>query len=361
MNFQLLILSFLIFFLPFFADASFGRNLKLGDRGTEVLALQKFLNQSQDTRIAQSGPGSPGEETDYFGQLTFSAVKKFQTKYRTEVLYPADIFSATGYVGPLTRAKINTMNSSVASSQEKTQTPAYSFPASVVSVQSVFPNKVREGEKVIVYGEGFSKIGNKVSIYYGSIIKTFENLTSEDGKTIEFIYKPPRLQTLTESQIRALPYDDVLRLEGPIKAAGATLSDVLNPYKNFKSEDDLASFLAGQGVSMDVLYDYFYITVGNDKGVGHSKIALLWGLRELPLGSFASGKEIFLSKAREFLGPLMPTAHAQIPGGGFHTGAIMYCTCGAGHLSFAVSLTGAGTGFLWFPPGMILLSGYGSR
>ena len=45
----------------------FSRNLRVGERGEDVQTLQKVLNSSQETKLGESGPGAPGEETTYFG------------------------------------------------------------------------------------------------------------------------------------------------------------------------------------------------------------------------------------------------------------------------------------------------------
>src|SRR3989344_5644842 len=51
----LLLAFFSLFFLPRFASAeTFYRNLKRGDSGQDVFALQKFLNQNSETRVAES-------------------------------------------------------------------------------------------------------------------------------------------------------------------------------------------------------------------------------------------------------------------------------------------------------------------
>src|SRR3989344_2702462 len=43
------------------------RTLKVGSRGDDVLSLQKVLNMSDDTRVALTGAGSLGMETNVFG------------------------------------------------------------------------------------------------------------------------------------------------------------------------------------------------------------------------------------------------------------------------------------------------------
>ncbi len=82
---------------------TFNTNLTVGSKGTDVMNLQKVLNMSADTKVASSGAGSPGMETSTFGPATKAAVIKFQNKY--------GITPAAGYVGAITRAKLNSMNS----------------------------------------------------------------------------------------------------------------------------------------------------------------------------------------------------------------------------------------------------------
>lgn len=55
----------------------FTQNMRLGSRGVEVKALQKFLNAKGFT-IAATGAGSVGNETEYFGPLTRAALIRYQ-------------------------------------------------------------------------------------------------------------------------------------------------------------------------------------------------------------------------------------------------------------------------------------------
>jgi peptidoglycan hydrolase-like protein with peptidoglycan-binding domain len=83
------------------------RSLSIGSKGADVKVLQQILNDNSKTTIALSGPGSRGNETDYFGNLTAQAVIKFQNLNREEVLAPVGLNSGTGFVGPSTIKAIN--------------------------------------------------------------------------------------------------------------------------------------------------------------------------------------------------------------------------------------------------------------
>lgn len=104
---------------------TFSSNLTMGSSGTDVMNLQKVLNMSSDTQVASSGAGSPGNESSYFGTLTKNAVIKFQKK--------EGISPAVGYVGPMTRAKLNSMSSS-SSSSSSTSTSSSSTTSTKTSV-----------------------------------------------------------------------------------------------------------------------------------------------------------------------------------------------------------------------------------
>ena len=73
------------------------RNLTIGSVGEDVRALQAFLN-AQNFRVAETGAGSPGQETTRFGPRTRDALARFQTA--------RGISPAAGFFGPRTRAVI---------------------------------------------------------------------------------------------------------------------------------------------------------------------------------------------------------------------------------------------------------------
>jgi hypothetical protein len=79
------------------SDYLFTKDLELNDVDEEVRLLQQFLN-SNGFVLAQSGPGSTGNETNIFGTLTQSALIEFQISN--------DIKPSIGYFGPITRSFI---------------------------------------------------------------------------------------------------------------------------------------------------------------------------------------------------------------------------------------------------------------
>ena len=82
------------------------RDLYPGSQGADVRSLQEYLNARGFT-LASSGAGSPGNETTYYGNLTASAVRRFQEAHFAEILSPLGYASGTGICGPSTRNYIN--------------------------------------------------------------------------------------------------------------------------------------------------------------------------------------------------------------------------------------------------------------
>jgi hypothetical protein len=81
------------------------RDLRKGMSGADVQALQQYLN-AHGFPLAASGPGSPGQETTYFGSLTFDALIRFQEAHADDMLTPVGLTKGSGICGPSTRAYI---------------------------------------------------------------------------------------------------------------------------------------------------------------------------------------------------------------------------------------------------------------
>jgi hypothetical protein len=122
-------------------STTFSENLQLWSKGTDVLALQQFLNNNGFV-LAQSGVGSPEHETDVFGSRTYRALVRFQAAHGLQ---------ATGFFGPLTRAAANSVspssnqvegnsNSSTTSSPSASTSPQY-IP-SVTPLPGYLPNQI---------------------------------------------------------------------------------------------------------------------------------------------------------------------------------------------------------------------------
>jgi peptidoglycan hydrolase-like protein with peptidoglycan-binding domain len=77
--------------------------LQKGMKNAQVKQLQVILNSNPATRVAETGDGSLGHETEYFGAATMKAVQKFQELYG--LAKQGD--TAFGFVGPKTRAKLS--------------------------------------------------------------------------------------------------------------------------------------------------------------------------------------------------------------------------------------------------------------
>lgn len=82
------------------AACSFTRDLNLGVSGEDVRCLQQYLN-STSYKVAQSGVGSAGNETIFFGNATQGAVQRWQAAN--------GVTPAAGYFGAKSIAKYNTL------------------------------------------------------------------------------------------------------------------------------------------------------------------------------------------------------------------------------------------------------------
>lgn len=112
------------------------RSLALGDEGTDVLALQEFLRDNAQYT---------GELGGYLGQLTQSAIKRFQTMRGIVSSGAADV-TGYGVVGPRTRAAIATFCASslaptqITTTQTTPQTNSVPSGASCPSVATLPEN-----------------------------------------------------------------------------------------------------------------------------------------------------------------------------------------------------------------------------
>ncbi len=83
------------------------RPYRYEDYGVEIMYMQIILNADPETRLVESGVGSPGNEVKRFGNITKNAVIKFQEKYAEEILHPWGITEPTGIAAIQTQKKLN--------------------------------------------------------------------------------------------------------------------------------------------------------------------------------------------------------------------------------------------------------------
>ena len=86
----------------------FTRNLKIGMIDEDVKELQKFLNNHGYVLIS-TGLGSPGNETNFFGILTYQALIRFQEANFETVLKPLNLIKGTGKFYEYTRKLVNSL------------------------------------------------------------------------------------------------------------------------------------------------------------------------------------------------------------------------------------------------------------
>jgi len=142
---------------------TFTRYLTVGSTGADVKCLQALLNLSPTTRVAETGPGSPGNETTYFGPKTLAAVQKYQAQQG---------WTPANQVGPKTIAALNARLSQLASTttpSEGTSQPAQGTPAegsftATIAASPASNANITSTSNVPIYGIQIKAVGSNIKI-----------------------------------------------------------------------------------------------------------------------------------------------------------------------------------------------------
>jgi peptidoglycan hydrolase-like protein with peptidoglycan-binding domain len=177
---------------PALASAKcFERNLSLGMVGEDVRTLQKILNASKGTQVAEIGPGSLGNESTYFGGKTKMSVAKFQELYRKEILDVSGLASGNGFVGPATRKTLETLCSQRISVVQPPPSLPVTLPASTTAqkkdVYVLFPSVYSgiPGAVINISGDNFSIKGQN-TVYFGP----YKATSTPQGTSVLLLHVP---------------------------------------------------------------------------------------------------------------------------------------------------------------------------
>ena len=169
----------------------FSATLFFGQTSPSVFELQKILNRDPQTIVATAGPGSPGNETNYFGPATRDAVIRFQEAHAAQILIPNGLARGTGVVGPSTRALLNSLVAVSNADQNTANSFGQLFSAADMqnataadTLMLAYPSSYsgRAGDTLTLYGSGFASRANTVHVGTYEI----QNISSSNSSLLSF-------------------------------------------------------------------------------------------------------------------------------------------------------------------------------
>jgi len=197
--------------------------------------LQRLLNK-EGFIVSDTGPGSLGNETDYFGAKTQRAVRALQDKYALQILVPQGLVSGNGMVEEKTRVVLNSLLNGESVTSDSS---VASLGAPVIN--SISPLSGKNGSTVTILGSNFDKDSNKVQTSFGVF-----DVPSADGKSLEFVL-----------------YSELF---AEINISDEDLED------EFGGDDSTADLVAPETVESDIVPQAFPVplTISNNSGISQT-------------------------------------------------------------------------------------------
>ncbi len=220
---------FLLLMIPLSLNAfTFSRSLNVGSEGVDVKELQKYLNSNSKTQISDTGAGSPGFETTYFGEKTKQAVIKLQNLFAPLILYPVGLNVGSGFVGNSTITFLNNTQG------QTTIETIFDIKENPV-VNSVSPQELKDGDTITIIGKNFSD-KNTVILGFEDKYKYTNIESTDNGTKIEFTYNS-EIQKVYENNYKKLSKDAKKRVlqEFPGIDIAVSVIDKDNNQSNFKT------------------------------------------------------------------------------------------------------------------------------
>ncbi len=175
---------FVLLAVPLSLNAyTFTRSLNVGSEGEDVRQLQIYLNSNSQTRVSESGIGSPGSESTYFGERTKQAVIEMQNMFAPLILYPVGLTFGSGYVGNSTISFLNNIQGNSPTAQTNTTATNSNAPF----IESVSPKEVRDGDTITIIGKNFSD-KNRIALTFEPDAAYTDIPSTDNGTRIEFVY-----------------------------------------------------------------------------------------------------------------------------------------------------------------------------
>jgi len=217
-------------------------NLTVGSKGAAVMDLQKFLN-GNGYPVSASGAGSPGNESSYFGSATKAALAKWQAA--------AGISPASGFFGPISRAKLASTGSTTTTTTTTIETINPNPVTTTATVATTSPNIPVATTTVPAVPTPFVVNSLRIETIYPSV--TLSRYTAvvldEFRVTAQDKVAITRLRFKNSGTLADATFGSLQLVNSANGQVLATAADPVNQYFEFKLKPDPSKLNQGLVVS----------------------------------------------------------------------------------------------------------------